>query len=116
MKWNVLSSNNGFVLVWTLSFSVFIFMWISYTMLCVNDFQQTQLKYKEVEERLRFEAMMRKHFENEDVAFVKQGKYAFYKAEKKDEKLYLSVLGATNLKYIYDIMEDESLILITMEE
>lgn len=111
-----MKSKEGFILLWTLSIVILFFSWVSITLSNVNDLSFVKKQRNEVKERLIAEKQMRDKFNSGDVRFDYVGKYIHFTAILEDKKITVNVQGTTKYNYVYAIMEDESLVLVTTEE
>lgn len=116
MRMLVLKSKNGFILLWTLSIVMVFFAWVTLSLKEVNEITKVRGQKEEIKERLQAEGLMCKSFSEGKETFIFEGKHIKFIAKLENKKITVNVEGTTKYNYVYDIMEDESLVLVTTEE
>lgn len=116
MKSNVLKSKDGFILLWTMVIVMVFFSWVSMTLKMHHDKTLALKRKAEISERIHAETLMRKKLDEGDAYFEFEGKHIRMQANLSDKKIIVNVDGTTKINYVYAIMEDESLVLVTTEE
>ena len=102
--------------MWLLAIVLMFLGWSSYVLQQYSTYVKAMGRKKVVEERLRGEGLMAKHFRNSAEMFTFQGNLIALSATLRDKKINVRVHGTVNLEYTYGIMDDESLVLIDTEE
>ncbi|WP_323611187.1 hypothetical protein LLS04_08015 [Erysipelothrix enhydrae] len=71
---------------------------------------------KRIQERIELERLVIDHFCFEDEDFTYEDEYYEVQAQKKDEKVYVSINGIRSYRFSYDIIDDGSFNLTKMED